>query len=106
LVELDIKEEIPMNPPKEGQNDPRSKNQTIDGFDSNEVYTFLRCAAPQLDKEYQDLLSDFLINISKNMSGRNKINEKDFLLVMDSITLRESEKSLNPKEMTQVNDFE
>ena len=64
---------------------------------------FLKSARPQLDKEHQDLLTDFLANIEKNMQHRNKINEKDFLNVINNITLRESEKSLNATEMTQVN---
>ena len=56
-----------------------------------------------MDKEHQDLLTDFLANIEKNMEHRSKINEKDFLRVINNITLKESEKSLNAMEMTQVN---
>ena len=42
----------------EGMDDPKFK-----GVDSDEVLSFLRYSKPQLDKEHQDLLSDFLLNI-------------------------------------------
>ena len=84
---------------KEAQVDPREKEN---GVDLSEVLAFLEFSRPQLDKEHQEILTDLLGNIKSSMRNRNKINEKDLSLIIDNVTLRENEKSLNAKEMALV----
>jgi len=62
----------------------------------------LEFSKPQLDKEHQEILWDLLGSIKSSLRKRKKINEKDLLLVIDNVALRENEKSLNAKEMALV----
>lgn len=83
------------------QKDKEIKNES-DGVIAKEVMFFLQCTRPQLDKDHQDILDDFLTNIEFNMKNRDKVSQKEFLTMMDNFKIRDHERTLNASEMTTV----
>lgn len=63
---------------------------------------FFQSSRPQLGKEYQEILDDFLENIEFNMMNRQKITKEEFKNVLENIQIKDQDKALTPHEMATV----
>lgn len=63
---------------------------------------FFQSSRPQLGKEYQEILDDFLENIEFNMMNRQKITKEEFKNVLENIQIKDQDKALTPYEMATV----